>query len=46
VQLDIPVATKKVTVPNTASAATEDKVCIQNIGKLIKDLYHSDNAKV
>jgi hypothetical protein len=44
-QVDTPVATAKaITTANAAS--TEHEESIQSIGKLIQDLFHSDNAKV
>jgi hypothetical protein len=33
-------------IANTAFAATKGEESIQSIGKLIQDLFHSDNAKV
>jgi hypothetical protein len=43
-QVDTPVVTEENTAANTAS--TEHEESIQSIGKMIRDLFHSDNAKV
>jgi hypothetical protein len=43
---DTPVATENATTANTTSAATDDGESIQSIGKMIQDLFCSDNAKV
>jgi hypothetical protein len=45
-QVDTPVVTENAATVNTASAATEDEVSIASIGKMIQDLFDSDNAKV
>lgn len=45
-QVDTPVATEKVTAANSASAAIEDEESIENIGQMIQDLAHTDNAEV
>ncbi len=45
--VDTPVTTEKANTTNTASAITaRHEEWIQSIGKLIQDLFHSDNAKV
>jgi hypothetical protein len=44
---DTPVVTEENTAANTASAATDKHVeSIQVIGKMIRDMSHSDNSKV
>ncbi len=46
-QVDTPVVTEEATAADTASAATVNhEESIQSIGKMIQDLFHSDNAKV
>jgi hypothetical protein len=46
-QVDTPVAIEKATVAIATSTVTEDEESIQiSIGKMIQDLFHSDNAKV
>jgi hypothetical protein len=56
-QVDTPVATENATPANTASTATEHEESIKStaaereesmkdVGKMIQDLFHSDNAKV
>jgi hypothetical protein len=46
-QVDTPVATERATTANTASAAaTEYEESISSIGKIIQDLFRSDNPKV
>jgi hypothetical protein len=43
-EVDTPVATAKATITNTPP--TEHEESIESIGKMIRDLFHSDNAKV
>jgi hypothetical protein len=44
-QVDAPVVSKKNATANTVFASNHEE-CIQSIGKMIKDLFHSDNNKV
>jgi hypothetical protein len=45
--VDTPATTEKANTASAASAATENEESIQiSIGKMIQDLFHSDNAKV
>ena len=45
-RVDTPAMTEDAVAANALSTATEDEEPIQSVGKIIQDLFHTDNAKI